>query len=309
MTELAPLPKGRPQRLVYFGTPALAVPPLQALVANGFDVVLAVTGVDKRRGRGKDVTPSPVKAAAVALSIPVSHQVTDALRAGADLGVVVAFGQLIKAAVLEELPMVNLHFSLLPRWRGAAPVERALLAGDQVTGVCLMQLEAGLDTGPIVDVDLVPIDAGQTAEQLRWRLVSVGTDQLVRNLVTGLGPTTPQVGEPVHASKLDPVEFEIGWAGPAVELDRLIRVGRAWTTFRGRRLKILRAEIEDETDGGEPAANAETAGTFIGPVTVGTRDGSLRLVLVQPEGKSAMDARSWSHGAKPRIGEHVGGQS
>jgi methionyl-tRNA formyltransferase len=114
--------------LVYLGTPAIAVPPLEALVAGGHDVALVVTGADKRRGRGNETSPSPVKEAAMRLGIPVSHAVDDVLSVGAELGVVVAFGRLIKPHVLAELPMVNLHFSLLPRWRGAAPVERALLA-------------------------------------------------------------------------------------------------------------------------------------------------------------------------------------
>ena len=138
-----------PRRLVYFGTPEMAVAPLEALVHAGFEVAAVVTRVDKRRGRGSDLLPSPVKRAAIALGLPVFHQVDDVLALGADLGVVVAFGQLIKPHALAALPMVNLHFSLLPRWRGAAPVERALLAGDDVTGVCLMQLDEGLDTGPI----------------------------------------------------------------------------------------------------------------------------------------------------------------
>ena len=114
-----------PRRLVYFGTPEMAVPPLRALVTAGFEIGLVVTRIDKRRGRGSQLMPSEVKAAAVELGLPVSHAVDDALAVGADLGVVVAFGQLIKPHILDVLPMVNLHFSLLPRWRGAAPVERA----------------------------------------------------------------------------------------------------------------------------------------------------------------------------------------
>src|SRR6476659_8865028 len=145
---LAPIPVW-PRRLVYLGTPATAVPPLQALVTSGWDVALVVTGADTRRGRGSATSPSPVKAAALELGLPVAHRVEEVLDAGADLGVVVAFGRLIRRPVLERLGFVNLHFSLLPRWRGAAPVERARLAGDAETGVCLMQLEEGLDTGPV----------------------------------------------------------------------------------------------------------------------------------------------------------------
>src|SRR6478735_2859875 len=169
-------------RLAFLGTPQMAVPPLCALVEHGFDVVAVVTRVDKRRGRGSSLVPSPVKQAAEALGIPVVHRVDDLLDLSIDLGVVVAFGQIIKPHVLAQIPMVNLHFSLLPRWRGAAPVERALLAGDTQTGVCLMQVEEGLDTGPVFDRVTVPIAPRQTAAELRMALVEAGTSQLVRCL-------------------------------------------------------------------------------------------------------------------------------
>ena len=144
-------------RLVFFGTPADAVPALEALHAAEHDIALVVTQPDTRRGRGSDESPSPVREAAEALGIPVltpqkSHEVVDDVAAsGAEVGVVVAFGQLLPPALLEAVPhgFVNVHFSLLPRWRGAAPVERAVLAGDRETGVCIMALEAGLDIGPV----------------------------------------------------------------------------------------------------------------------------------------------------------------
>src|SRR6185295_6628504 len=132
------------------------------------------------------------------LGIAVSHSVDDALGAHADLGVVVAFGQLIKPHVLDQLPMVNLHFSLLPRWRGAAPVERALLAGDAETGVCLMKLEAGLDTGPVYACRKVQIGSSTTAADLRRHLVEVGTELLVGELQAGLEAAQPQVGEATY---------------------------------------------------------------------------------------------------------------
>lgn len=299
MTELAPLPTGRPRRLVYVGTPKMAVAPLEALVASGFDIALVITRADKRRGRGSELTPSPVKAAAVRLGLAVSHQVGDAVTVGADLGVVVAFGQLIKAEVLERLPMVNLHFSLLPRWRGAAPVERALLAGDEVTGVCLMQLELGLDTGDIIDRVEVPIGARQTADDLRRSLVDVGTTQLIDNLERGLGPAAPQVGDITYAAKLDPAELAIEWTRSAAEVDRLVRLGLAWTTFRGKRLKVLATEIGP---GGEDAP----AGTFIDPLTVACWRSAVVLDRVQPEGKPAMPAQAWANGARPLVGERLG---
>ena len=141
-------------RVAYLGTPEIAVPPLEALVAAGHDVALVVTGQDKRRGRGGGRSPSPVKSAAERLGIQVSHSLDDVVRTagtglGLDLGVVVAFGKIIGTDVLDAVPMVNMHFSLLPRWRGAAPVERALLAGDELTGVCIMRVEEGLDTGGV----------------------------------------------------------------------------------------------------------------------------------------------------------------
>ncbi len=301
MTTLAPLPPGRPARLVYFGTPEMAVAPLDALVSAGFDVGLVVTRVDKRRGRGNEVGPSPVKLTAQRLLIPVSHQVDDALDVGADLGVVVAFGQLIREPVLARLPMVNLHFSLLPRWRGAAPVERAVLAGDDVTGVCLMQLDVGLDTGPILDRAEVTIDHDESVDALRERLVETGSTQLVANLTSGRWCAEPQVGEPTYAAKLDPAEFRIDWNCPARHVQRLVRLGVAWTTFRGKRLKVLSASI------GEVARGDSMAGSMIDGVTVACADHALILNTVQPEGRPAMNAAAWANGARPAPGEQLGG--
>ncbi len=297
MTKLAALPAGRPQRLVYFGTPDMAVKPLEALVEGGFDVALVITRADKRRGRGNDVTPSPVKVAALRLGLAVSHSVDEALHQGADLGVVVAFGQLIKPHVLERLPMVNLHFSLLPRWRGAAPVERAVLAGDSTTGVCLMQLAEGLDTGPVLDVVEVAIDDDQSAADLRAALVQIGAQQLVRVLGGGIGTPVPQQGEVVYAAKLRPEEFMIDWSRAAVDVHRLVRLGLAYTTFRGKRLKVLAASVSDGS-----AAPAR----FAAPLRVGCGSESLALERLQPEGKAAMDATAWAHGARPIEGEQFG---
>lgn len=296
MTQLAALPSGRPQRIAYLGTPKVAVPPLEALVAAGFDVVLVVTRIDKRRGRGSDVTPSPVKEAAHNLGLTVSHEVNDLLEVEADLGVVVAFGQLIKPHVLAKLAMVNLHFSLLPRWRGAAPVERALLAGDEVTGVCLMQLGEGLDDGPILDVVEVPIQRRDLATELRDRLVDAGTRQLIAALRTGLGESHEQVGEVTYAAKLHPDEFRIDWHRSAVEVDRLVRLGVAWTEFRGKRLKVLATE---------PTEALGAAGSFIDPLVVACGVGSLALVRVQPEGKPVMDALAWANGARPNAHDQL----
>src|ERR1700733_8417889 len=129
----------------------MAVPPLRALVEAGHDIALCVTRPDRRRGRGKEETPSPVKVAATELGLPATHSMNDLTAAAVELAVVVAYGRIIPVRLLEQTPMVNLHFSLLPRWRGAAPVERAILAGDEETGVCLMKLEKGLETAPCSD--------------------------------------------------------------------------------------------------------------------------------------------------------------
>ena len=283
-----------PRRLVYLGTPAMAVPPLQALVAAGHDVALVVTRVDKRRGRGNELSPSPLKAAALELGIPISHEVDDVIATGSDLGVVVAFGQLIKPHVLAAVPMVNLHFSLLPRWRGAAPVERALLAGDTMTGVCLMQLEEGLDTGPVYRRVEVPIEATTTADELRHRLVAVGADLLVDAFEGALGTPEPQIGETTYAAKLRADELQIDWSQPAAVIDRLVRLGGAYTTFRGKRLKVHAAEL---------LADAHDA---VGDELHGAVVGGLRLVRVQPAGKPPMAFGDFANGARPQPGERLG---
>ncbi len=270
-------------RIVYLGTPDMAVPPLRALVDAGHDVALVVTRVDKKRGRGGALSPSPVKAAAIELGLPVSHDPDDVLSVQAELGVVVAYGRIIKPHILDDLPMVNGHFSLLPRWRGAAPVERAMLAGDDVTGVCVMALEETLDTGGIYARAEVPISRTTTASELRETLVEVCSDLLVDTLSQPLGDwihdPTPQAGEPLYAAKLSKAEFEIDWDQPAEVIHRLIRVGGAWTTFRDKRLKILTADLVD---------------------------GRIVPLSVQPEGKGAMVFEAWRNGAQPARDELFG---
>ena len=299
---LAPVPAGRPRRLVYLGTPQVAVQPLRALVESGFEIALVVTRPDKRRGRGSELSPSPVKAAALELGLCVAHEVEAVLDVDADLGVVVAFGRLIRRPVLEQLAMVNLHFSLLPRWRGAAPVERALLAGDEITGVCLMQLEEGLDTGPVFATGVVHVEPDVTLASLRDELVELGTTMLVEQLADGLGTPMPQHGEVTYAAKIDPAELHIDWAQPAIEIDRLVRLGGAWTTFRGKRLKIVAATLLVGTDRGAPERKP---GTIDGAV-VATGGGALSLVQVQPEGKPTMTVDAWRNGARPGADDWFG---
>jgi methionyl-tRNA formyltransferase len=293
------------RRLAYLGTPEVAVAPLRALHAAGHDVAIAVTQPDRRRGRGGATSPSPVKAAALELDIPVTDRVDDVIEAGVELGVVVAFGRLIRPYVLAAVPMINMHFSLLPRWRGAAPVERAMLAGDAVTGVCIMDVTDELDAGDVYASAQVPIGDTTTADQLRARLVEVGTELLL-DLVAGPLPAgQPQVGEVTYAQKLRAEEWELDWTDPAVTLHRWVRAGHTWTTFRGRRMRVLEAQLGQLGDRGAPAAGAgELVDGRGGLVASGV--GTLRLTAVQPEGRAPMPWREFANGAHPRDGERLG---
>lgn len=277
----------------------MAVPPLHALVDAGFEVVLVITGVDKRRGRRSEPTPTPVKLAAIEHGLTVSHDLADVAAAEADLGVVVAYGRILRRPVLEALPMVNLHFSLLPRWRGAAPVERALLAGDERTGVCVMAVEEGLDTGGVHASVELAIRRTSTAAELGAQLTAAGSDLLVRTLQAGLGEPAPQVGEPTYAAKVTTDDLRLAWDRPAAELGRLVRVGGAWTTFRDRRLKVSDARTWPAEAG--PGRPGELHGDR---VTCGA--GVLQLVEVQPEGKALTDFRAWANGAHPAEGNLLG---
>jgi methionyl-tRNA formyltransferase len=292
-------------RIVFLGSPADAVPPLRALVDDGHDVALVVTQPDRRRSRGAGVDPTPVKRAALDLGLPVvtpakARDVVDEVRATeAVLGVVVAFGQLLPVSLLDALPhgFVNLHFSLLPRWRGAAPVERAILAGDAETGVDLMRIEAGLDTGPVFARVRVPIGADETAGELHARLVVAGTELLRTQLESIPGaPGVPQTGEPTYADKLGVEEFRLDPARPAAELVRQVRAGNprpgAWFRIDGRRVKVWRAH-EVGRDGAAPEP-----GMIGADATLGTAAGGLALDEVQSEGKRAMTGTAWRAGVR-----------
>jgi methionyl-tRNA formyltransferase len=231
-----------------------------------------------------------VKAAALELGLPVTDRVDDVLAADVPLGVVVAFGRIIKPPVLEAVPMVNLHFSLLPRWRGAAPVERAILAGDEVTGVDLMAVEEGLDTGGIYRRAELRIGPDDSLEVLRERLVAEGIRLLVSALREGIGPPTPQVGQPTNADKLSAADRQLDWSAPAIDAHRRVRLGDAWTTHQGKRLKIWQTHVPPVGDG--PRVRAA--------------DGEVELVVVQPEGKDRMDAKAWANGAHWHSGDALG---
>jgi len=285
-------------RLAYLGTPEAAVPPLRALVTAGHAVEIVVTRADKRRGRGSALLPSPVKVAALELGLEVTSDVDAVLGRGLDLGVVAAFGRIIKPHVLAEVPMVNLHFSLLPRWRGAAPVERAVLAGDPETGVCLMEVAEGLDEGGVYRTERTPINPEETVADLRARLVEIGTDLLVGALADGLGPPAPQEGEVTYAAKVAPDELRLDWAEPATRSHARVRLGRAWTQVRGARLLVTRAAMA--------AGPAGPPGEVDPELGVACGDGRRLLLLeVQPAGKGPMPAAAWANGARP-VGERLG---
>ncbi len=302
--ELAPLPVGPVRRVAFLGTPELAVPVLRALVEAKIDVGHVVTRVDKRRARGNDLHPSPVKVSALELGLTVSHKVDDLLEQHRvkpfDLAVVVAYGALIKPHVLAEIPMVNLHVSLLPKWRGAAPIERALLAGDSETGVCLMQIEAGLDTGGVIGLRTMTITDSTTADDIRTQLIAEGSQLLIGQLKSGLDPAVPQAGEATYAEKIDASELRINWFKSANEISRLIRLGNAWTIFRGKRLKIHQADVIDDA-----SSEVGLISVMKNSVLVATGRGTLELKIVQPEGKPRMDVVSWINGNQPTNGEKL----
>ncbi|MGD0084516.1 MAG: methionyl-tRNA formyltransferase [Acidimicrobiales bacterium] len=296
-------------RVAFLGSPEPAVQCLAALVEAGHDVALVVTEPDKRRGRGSATAPTPVKRLAADLGIPVTDRIDDVLGAGVDLGVVVAFGRLIRPVVLDRLLMVNVHFSLLPRWRGAAPVERAILAGDDMTGVCLMQLDEGLDTGPVYARVETPILPGESAKALGDRLAALGSALLVESLsagVSSLATPVPQSGEPTYAAKIAPAELRIDWSRTAVEIERLVRVGRAWTTFRGSRLILWEASLATGPASPWPEAadpgHAAQPGSLVDRLVM-TGDGWLRIALVQVEGRQRQDATAWLRGARMAPGD------
>jgi methionyl-tRNA formyltransferase len=274
---------------------------LRGLVEADHEVAVVVSRADKRRGRGGALSPSPVKAAALELGLTVTSSLDAVTEAGVELGVIVAYGRIIRPPLLGAVPLVNVHFSLLPRWRGAAPVERAILAGDPITGVCLMGLEAGLDTGPVYRRAEAEIGTDETASELRTRLAHLGRDLLVGALADGLGTPEPQEGEPSYAAKIEPAELEIDWARPTSKILRLVRLERAWTTFKGKRLIVLAARPAPGVSTGAP-------GSLAGDV-VSAGDGGVRLVLVKPEGRSPLDAGAWARGARPGAYAVLGGPS
>jgi methionyl-tRNA formyltransferase len=309
-------------RLVLAGTPETAVPSLRALLASTHDVVAVVTRPDARAGRGRSLAPSPVKEVALEHGLevltpagPREPGFLDRLRAiGPDCCPVVAYGTLVPRAAL-DVPRhgwVNLHFSLLPAWRGAAPVQRALMAGDTVTGATTFVLEEGLDTGPVLGTLTEAIRPDDTAGSLLDRLAHAGADLLVATmdgLEAGSLRAVPQPADGVsHAPKLTTADARVRWDLPAHVVDRLVRgctpAPGAWTTFRGERLRLgpLRpaepaGPLGDLRPGELHAAKqAVHAGTASGPVELGE---------VVPPGKRPMTAADWARGVRIEAGERL----
>lgn len=300
------------QRIVFMGNPDWAAVVLRSLHASGHEIAAVYASPDKPAGRGKNLTPPPVKALALDLGLPVIQPVTlktdDAaaqLRSFTpEFIVVVAYGLMLPQAVL-DLPAhgcLNLHFSLLPKWRGAAPVQRALMAGERETGVTVMKMDAGLDTGPVVLQERMKIGGDENANDLGLRLSAIGGPLLTRAMagLTG-GSLQPQVqgAGATHAAKLRKEEALLDWRQPAAVIHAKIRGLALWpvaeTTIHGQRVKLLKAEIAAAA---ESIAPGETK-VLGGHLFAGTGDHlALELLEVKPEGKRAMSGAEFARGLK-----------
>ena len=312
-------------RVVFAGTPQAAVPSLRTLLQGPHDVVAVVTRPDKPAGRGRHVAVSPVKAAATEAGVEVLQparaddpEFLQRLRQLApDCCPVVAYGALLRQEAL-DIPQngwVNLHFSLLPAWRGAAPVQRALMAGDEVTGASTFRIEAGLDTGPVFGTVTVEIDPRDTSGTLLDRLADAGASLLAGTLdaiADGRAEPRPQPADGVSlAPKVTVEDAQIDWSWPALHVDRVVRACTpapgAWTIFRGRRMKLQPVRCCDAGVFAEGAALPPgRVAVARGSVLVGT--GSLPVLLgdVQPEGKPAMAATDWARGVRLTEDDHFG---
>jgi methionyl-tRNA formyltransferase len=303
-------------RLIFAGSPAAAVPSLRALAASEHEIVAVVTRDDSPQGRKRVLTATPVALAAEELGLPVVKSdrlgpVQDELIAlGADLGVVVAFGALLREPLLSapRLGWINLHFSLLPRWRGAAPVQRAVMAGDDRTGSTVFQLVPELDAGPILGMDVAAIGRHQTAGQLLDALATDGAGLLTRvvdDLAAGRAVPTEQEGEATLAPKLTLADGRIDWSAPGETVAARIRgvtpEPGAFTEVDGDRLKVLRAALAL----GSAALAPGTVEVREGRVLAGTSDVPIELIEVQPAGKRGMAAADWMRGraGRPTVAE------
>lgn len=298
-------------RIVFAGTPEFAAKHLEALIAGGFKVVSAYSQPDRPSGRGKKLAPTPVKTIAEAHGIEVNQppSLNDSatlakLQSYApDVIVVVAYGLLLPMAVL-KLPRygcVNVHASLLPRWRGAAPIERAILAGDQETGVCIMQMQEGLDTGPVLKSVRTPITQNDTAATLTGRLQQLGCEALLAALQKlPHGTLLPEPQNPAlvtYAHKLQKQEARINWTHSAAVIHNQVRAfyprSPAWCLHQGKRVRLVRARIANETTTAAPGSVLRLTANSM---TVSCGNGALEVFEVQLEGKPAMNIASLLNG-------------
>jgi methionyl-tRNA formyltransferase len=303
-------------RVIFMGTPDFAVPTLTEVIGQGHEVVSVYTRAPAPAGRGMELRPSPVQVTAERFGIPVfspktlkTPEAAEVMASHeADVAVVVAYGLILPKAILEvpELGCLNLHASLLPRWRGAAPIQRAIMAGDAETGVCVMKMEEGLDTGPVGMVERLAIDGTATAGEMHDRLASLGADLMVRALAAlGRGALhfTPQPEDGVtYASKIGNDEARLSWNRPARQVHDLVR---GLSPFPGafaeidlgkgpERLKVLRTAL---------AGGAAEPGTLLDEDgTVACLEGAVRLVQVQRAGKGPMGAGEFLRGARLSAG-------
>jgi methionyl-tRNA formyltransferase len=302
-------------RLVFAGTPDVALPSLNALVESDHEVIAVITRPDAPSGRGRTLHPSPVAARAAELGIETlkpekagaPEVVARLTELAPDCCPVVAYGALLPQRLL-DIPAhgwVNLHFSLLPAWRGAAPVQHSIMAGDQVTGACTFRIVKALDAGPVFDQITEEIGATDTAGDLLSRLADRGAELLLATmdgLAAGTATATEQPDlEASYASKLTVEDAQLDWDRPAVELDRLIRgcqpAPGAWTTFRGERFKINSATlVESESESEAAALPPRALRVTKKAVQVGTGSGALELGQVQAQGKKPMRAADWARG-------------
>ncbi|WP_159479640.1 methionyl-tRNA formyltransferase [Streptomyces caniferus] len=310
-------------RLVFAGTPEVAVPALDALIASDrHEVVAVVTRPDAPAGRGRKLVASPVaeraQEAGIEVLKPVKPRDEDFLarlrEIAPDCCPVVAYGALLPKSAL-DIPAkgwVNLHFSLLPAWRGAAPVQHAVLAGDEVTGASTFQIETGLDSGPVFGVLTEQVRPTDTSGDLLTRLAFAGSGLLVATMdgiEDGTLQAVPQPAEGVTlAPKIEVEDAKVDWAAPALRVDRVIRgcapAPGAWTVFRGERLKLMSAVLAAGHT--EPALAPGNLAVTKKAVYVGTGSHPVELVWVQPQGKKPMKAADWARGVRIEAGERLG---
>ncbi|MFT5799369.1 MAG: methionyl-tRNA formyltransferase [Candidatus Azotimanducaceae bacterium] len=291
-------------RIIFMGTPDFSVPVLEALVDAGHDVVAVYSQPPRPAGRGKKDRPSPVQSKAEALGLtvryPVSVRTDEALAEfqalNTDIAVIVAYGLILPQSILDapKKGCLNIHASLLPRWRGAAPIHRAIMAGDEETGVCIMQMEAGLDTGPVLSRHTVSIGESETTQQLHDRLSYIGATAIVDALAElDQLDAQPQPDDGVtYAAKIEKSEAAIDWSKPAIEVDRLVRglspFPGAWFEMNGTRVKVLGSTLVEHSG---------TAGCVLDDeLTVACGEGAIRLTKLQRAGKSAQDAEQFLNG-------------